>query len=59
MKMDKDKSLQTKNSFDQKWKNNADLLIENTLDENSEFFKWVINRNGFSSAEQLENFLSD
>ena len=37
MKIDKDKSLQTKNSFDQKWKNNADLLVGNTLDENSEF----------------------
>ena len=35
--MNKDKILQTKNSFDQKWKNNEDLLIENTLDENSNF----------------------
>ena len=57
--MDKDKSLQTKNSFDQKWKNNQDLFIGNTLDENSEIFKWVINRNGFATAKQLEFFLSD
>jgi len=58
-KMNKDKSSQTKNSFDQKWKNNEDLLIENTLDENSEFFKWIINRNGFATAKDLKIFLSD
>ena len=35
--MSKENILQTKKSFDHKWKNNEDLLIENTLDENSEF----------------------
>ena len=59
MKKYKNKSSQTKNSFDQKWKNNQDLFIGNTLDENSEIFKWVINRNGFATAKQLEFFLSD
>ena len=57
--MKKTKHSQTKESFNQKWQNNQDLLVANTLDENSEFFKWIINRNGFISSKELLSFLKN
>jgi SAM-dependent methyltransferase len=44
--------------FDDKWHRNSGLAFENTLDPNSEIFKWIVERNGFNNAEGLRKFLS-
>ena len=50
---------QTFQSFKDKWEKNASLAFAQTLDEQSEVFKWIINRNGFANADELRSFLSD
>jgi SAM-dependent methyltransferase len=51
--------IQTFTSFKDKWENNASLAFSQTLDEESEVFKWILNRNGFTNADELRSFLSD
>lgn len=48
---------QTLQSFKDKWENNTNLAFAQTLDENSDVFKWIIGRNGFSNGEELAGFL--
>lgn len=48
---------QTFKSFQNKWEENANLAFAQTLDESSEVFKWIINRNGFVNAEEFRSFL--
>jgi len=48
----------TERSFRDKWHKNKGLAFENTLNENSEIFKWIIERNGFNNGNGLRNFLS-
>lgn len=49
---------QTNKSFGDKWKNNPSLAMELTSSENSEVFKWIINRNGFNTKQAFEDYLS-
>jgi SAM-dependent methyltransferase len=49
---------QTNESFRQKWTEGSGAFLETTLDENSEIFKWVTGRNGFTSAVEFTNWLS-
>jgi SAM-dependent methyltransferase len=48
---------QTFQSFKDKWENNSNLAFSQTLDEESEVFKWIINRNGFDSLKEFRDFL--
>jgi SAM-dependent methyltransferase len=48
----------TVKSFSDKWHRNTRLAFENTLDPNSETFKWITERNGFQDSEQLKKYLS-
>ena len=49
---------QTHRSFQEKWAQNPKLGVKQTLDENSDFQKWILERNGFrdahDAAEQLK-----
>lgn len=42
--------LQTRRSFSDKWGKNPDLAVEQTLDESSNFQRWILERNGFADA---------
>jgi len=48
----------TKQTFKDKWENNPDLAFSQTLDEKSEIFNWIINRNGFKNSLQLKKYLN-
>lgn len=58
---DKNKSTksQTFQSFKDKWEKNESLAFAQTLDENSDVFKWIVNRNGFNGSLELSDYLSD
>jgi len=45
-------------SFDEKWKYNPELCFNETLDEKSFIFKWILERNGFTSVDEFKQFLS-
>lgn len=47
----------TARSFSDKWHKNTNLAFENTLDSNSEIFKWIVQRNGFKDGEELREYL--
>ena len=49
----------TKNSFDDKWKNNPELVFAETIKEGSELFSWILNRNGFVDSQSLKGYLKD
>jgi SAM-dependent methyltransferase len=48
----------TAKSFSEKWHKNTGLAFENTLNPDSEIFKWITNRNGFKNGEELGSYLS-
>ncbi len=48
----------TAKSFSDKWHKNTGLAFANTLDPNSEIFKWITERNGFKTGEELRNYLA-
>ena len=48
----------TEKSFSDKWHKNKGLAFENTLDPDSDIFKWITGRNGFKDGEGLREFLS-
>jgi SAM-dependent methyltransferase len=48
----------TAKSFKDKWENNQSLALQETSREGSEIFRWILERNGFHSAEALRHFLS-
>ena len=50
---------QTATTFREKWTRNPDLAFRQTLDESSEIFRWILNRNGFETPVQLKAFLAD
>lgn len=52
------KDNNTAKSFSDKWHKNAGLAFTNTLDPNSDIFKWIIERNGFQNGQELKEFLS-
>lgn len=49
----------TAKSFSDKWHKNAGLAFENTLNPESEIFKWIVERNGFKNGDGLRNWLAD
>ena len=49
----------TAQSFSDKWHKNAGLAFDNTLNPDSEIFKWIVERNGFKNGQDLKNWLSD
>ena len=53
----KDKKQQTLQSFREKWAQNPDLALKQTLDSESSFQKWILERNGFKDAEDAANQL--
>jgi len=48
----------TTQSFSDKWHKNTTLAFENTLNPDSETFKWITERNGFKSEDELKKYLS-
>ena len=47
----------TAKSFSDKWHKNAGLAFENTLNPDSDIFKWITQRNGFANGEALKQYL--
>ena len=54
-----EKKTQTFQSFKDKWEQNTDLAFSQTLDQQSDVFKWIVNRNGFENGEEFREFLKD
>lgn len=52
------KENNTAKSFSDKWHRNADLAFSNTLNPNSDIFRWITSRNGFRDGEEMREFLS-
>ena len=48
----------TAKSFSDKWHKNTGLAFDNTLNPESDIFKWIIKRNDFESGDDLRSFLS-
>jgi SAM-dependent methyltransferase len=49
----------TEQSFRDKWTNNPRLALDQTLNEASSVFEWILTRNGFKDKYQFSNFLSE
>lgn len=47
----------TAQSFSDKWNINSQLALANTLNEDSDIFKWITKRNGFENGAELKSFL--
>ncbi len=47
----------TAKSFSDKWHKNTGLAFDNTLDPDSDIFKWITTRNGFEDGEALREYL--
>ncbi|KQW22310.1 hypothetical protein ASC80_02640 [Afipia sp. Root123D2] len=52
-----DNADQTRQSFSDKWSKNPDLVFHQTLDPKSSFQAWILERNGWSSADVLKRHL--
>ncbi|HXR84052.1 MAG TPA: methyltransferase domain-containing protein [Hanamia sp.] len=48
----------TSQSFSDKWHKNTTLAFQNTLNPDSETFKWITGRNGFKDENELRKYLS-
>ncbi len=57
MKMQKT-AENTKRSFSDKWHKNKGLAFADTLREDSDFYRWILGRNGFQDGEALRGYLS-
>jgi len=53
----KNKKQQTLRSFHEKWAQNPELALKQTLDSESSFQKWILDRNDFKDAEDAANQL--
>lgn len=49
---------QTLSSFRKKWEQNRNLAFSETLKEGSDIFNWILNRNGFSTTSEFQEWLS-
>jgi 2-polyprenyl-3-methyl-5-hydroxy-6-metoxy-1,4-benzoquinol methylase len=47
----------TAKSFSDKWHKNAGLAFDNTLNPDSDIFKWITQRNGFANGDALQQYL--
>lgn len=52
-----DESLQTRESFKDKWHLNPELALKTTLDPTSEIHQWILRRNGFQDLSTFQNYL--
>jgi len=52
-------SDQTAKSFKNKWENNVDAFWKETLSEDSDTQRWILDRNGFNSLEAFAAYLAD
>jgi len=52
-----DDAAQTSRSFGDKWSKNPDIAVSHTLDPNSVFQKWILERNGWDDAACLKESL--
>lgn len=52
-------SLNVSRSFRDKWEKNPDLVFRETNDPESDFFSWILRRNGFADIDGLIRFLSE
>jgi SAM-dependent methyltransferase len=50
---------QTYATFHDKWHKNKQLAMSVTMNESSDIFNWIINRNGFKTPGELSNFLEN
>jgi SAM-dependent methyltransferase len=50
-------TLQTTRSFADKWSRNPTLAVSHTLDQDSVFQQWILERNGWNSASGLKKAL--
>jgi len=48
----------TATTFREKWTRNPDLAFRQTLDESSDIFRWILERNGFETPDDLSTFLT-
>jgi SAM-dependent methyltransferase len=48
----------TATSFSEKWHKNESLALKQTLNPNSDIFKWITTRNGFADGDALRVYLS-
>ena len=55
---DTSENSQTFSSFRDKWENNTQLAFNETLNEKSDIFGWILSRNGFKDKEQFEKYLA-
>ncbi len=53
------KVQKTQKTFKSKWINNPDLAFRETLNEKSEIFNWILNRNGFPNVANFKNYLKN
>jgi SAM-dependent methyltransferase len=56
--MPEDNDNQTRYSFSEKWRKNPRIAFDLTQDENSEFQRWILNRNGYSTKDAFASELS-
>lgn len=49
---------QTLASFRDKWEQNRNLAFSETLKEDSDIFNWILNRNGFHTSVEFQQWLS-
>jgi len=49
---------QTSKSFKDKWEQNKALAFSETLNEASDIFNWILNRNGFFNTDTFKDWLS-
>ena len=54
-----DDGEQTHRSFSDKWSKNPSLALSQTLDPNSMFQKWILERNGWLAADALRDHLKE
>ena len=52
-----DNKKQTITSFKEKWSNNATLAFHETLKQGSSIQKWILERNGFKSLSEFQEWL--
>lgn len=59
LKINESKSSQTRQTFSEKWSRNPEIAIKQTLDENSNFQQWILERNGFKDADDAAGRLKN
>jgi SAM-dependent methyltransferase len=50
-------SNNTSQSFSDKWKKNSSMFFEDTLNQDSNTFNWIIKRNGYKNADEFSAYL--